>query len=244
MEDRIYTIDSYETEEIPDMESVKKRLESEGFFVQMVYDSVGRSGNFSIIGNNSIEDFIGFAKRTNASIVMIDELRLDKESYAIETDFEDDVDFIQKDVDRFNESLDSIDFGKPYDVYLYFFYEGQPFGIRYQNSELVELASMSAEDRIHMFQEEHEEDMRRMLEERQRKVREMEDSLLNVLADDPQFQVCTNQAARVDFLRRFLERPENKEARELLQTGYGFLPASTLKGFGDRAWAIVKARKN
>lgn len=244
MESRIHTVDSYETAEIPDLDSMKKRLESEGFFIQKVSDSIDRGEAFSIIGENTLDDLIGFAKKTGASIVMIDAVYLDKESYEIDLELEEDVSFLQKDVDDFNDSLESMDFTKPYDVFLYFFYEGAPFGIRYHNSELVELASMSARDRIGQFQEEHEDDMRKMIEERQRKICEMEDSLLEQIADNQDFQVCTNQASRVDFLKRFLDRPENREARELLQDRYGFIPASTLKGFGDRAWAIVKARKN
>lgn len=243
VEDRIYTTDGYKTGEIPDMGQTIKALESKGFYVQKVHDSVGRGVDFSIVGNNTLDDFISLAQKVNATIVMIDECYLDKDAYIMEFDLDEDTAFLQKDIDEFNKSLDSIKFEKPYDVFIYFFYEGLPFGVRFQNTELVELASLSSRDRFMEFQERHEEDVRKVIEERKRKARELEDSLLETIANDPEFQMCTNQASRVDFMKRFIERNENKEAKEILSSGYGYVPQNTLKGFGDRAWALYKSRK-
>ena len=243
VEDRIYTADGYETIEIPDMDQIRKILESEGFLVQNVHESIGRGMDFSIIGENKLEDITGFAKRVDAKIIFIDECYLDKDSYIMDIELEEDISFLQKDLDEFNESLDSIDFDMPYDVFVYLVYEGIPFGIRFQNTVLVELASMPSRDRFRKFQERHKDDVKKVIKERNRKICEMEDSLLETIASNPDFQICTNQAARVEFMKRFLDRSENAEAKELLSKGCGFVPSSTLKGFGDRAWAIVKTRK-
>ncbi len=244
MEKSIFTAHDYEISEIPDLDLTRNKLESEGIFVQNVHNIMDRNIGFSIIGNNTLDDLIGFIKKTNTSIVMIDTVYLDKESYKIDLELEEDEFFLQKDVDDFNESLERIDFSKPYDVFLYFFYEGSSFGILYQNSELMKLASLSAEDRIIQFEKEHGEEYNKMLEERSRKTQDIENQLVENIANSPGFQFCTNQTLRSDFLINFFKKPENNEAKKLLQNEFGFIGASTYKRLGDKAWVVVKVRKN
>ncbi|WII09718.1 hypothetical protein O8W32_02525 [Methanomassiliicoccales archaeon LGM-DZ1] len=242
MEDETGASYTYRVAEVPDIGSLKKQLETEGFFVQKVSDSIARTSDFSIIGNNTIDDFIKFAKRTKTTIVMIDSTYIGKESCTIDLDiYSDDFKILDKEVNKFNESLDSVDFSVPYDTILFFLYEGWPFGIKFANSKLASLAR--TDERLQSLLDDHSEEIDRIRGERQKKICEMEDSLMEKIVCDPDFQICVNQASRMEYLKRYLERPENREAKELLSGSYGAPTNSSLKGFGDRAWALVKARK-
>ena len=168
---------------------------------------------FYIALTDNIEEFFDLCRNHQIDTVFYKYFLYERDSFVVTnellkkyTDNSKELSFYRAWADEYNKSVNSLDFENPYRLVLCATITSFPVVYVAQN-EWIEIEK--AEDALFAFQDEHEEELSKFYEYSLTSS-SLRDSFADILLSDKEFRYCTNNDSRSNYIKRFLQKKENK----------------------------------
>ena len=235
---------SKKNEKMPTEWELEEELTEEGYTLYRVTMPEGFEKDLIIISGNKTFDLTNFGVMNDKVDIFMDVRYFDRERYLADLGknllFAKNGQFLE----RFKESLETEEMSKPWVITAFVILCGKYFGIQFRNAEIDRVSSVAPEKRTPVFSKEDLEAHRdELMMKLVRKLDEKQTALMCEIAADPEFQRCTTEESRMDYLASYAAENVDNGKFELLCGFDGDDPREMLEIFGDRAWKMVLENK-
>lgn len=119
-----------------------------------------------------------------------------------------EIETIQDKIEDYNNTVNGLNFDKPFSLYGYCIYNSQIIGIREENSYLKEHIIYDPNTALEILLLQNIDTVEQKVDEFRKQQKVLLDELKSVLMDNREFHQLTNQTKRNEFSRTFLNKPE------------------------------------
>lgn len=174
----------------------------------------------------------------------------DPETFLIEEDYSLDQTYevyklLMNKIKLHNKRIEEIDFTRPIRQVLFCIYNGEKVGIISQNFWHIEEGLRFGSEVYSSMVEEYEEEISKMEEDKknceEELRRELKEELTNIILNDKDFENCSNQSLRLDYLNQLWNRKDMEKFRPLFLQQRKFFHKGDGQNFIDLIWKKRKA---
>lgn len=147
----------------------------------------------------------------------------------------------QKDICEYNNKIESLDFSQPAVLELFCLHNGIAINIQIIDSWLNDV--ISAREYLSQLEQKYAHELADIKSYRNMERENVLEELRAILLEKSDFELCTNQNLRREFMRKFLSQKENEKYRQAFIKDDGYLNSNEVANFADLVYSVLKKLK-
>ncbi|MBM7836314.1 hypothetical protein [Clostridium sardiniense] len=204
--------------------------------------------NILIIELKSLDKYIDLLLDLKAKNVFYSLHYYDEEEYFIDEDSvldeygEKVLNLVKDRISEYNNEMESFDFDTPYRINLYFIKDNIVYLFYMEDDWLEEYEVFTADREIETMIEDIEPELESILVQHQKDVENLGEELKNLILNDKEFKLCTNQSSRGAYTRQLINSSKFQKYRTFFESKTGHFSSRDLCDFIELLWKKLNAK--